>query len=615
MTIDATNADAITITTNSGVDVTLPLGESVSPVRARLAMLAATGTDPAVAPAGAADEVETLAHDDHDGEACHCGGECEPCQAAAALAAATCECAQYTSQRWSTIFDGPVCGECEFPFAPARLEAFAALGIELATAAEVDELPMIVEDDDELDGALAAESATFGPMIDPANPGRWTATLLAEEEMTADGRIISKGATSWRTPPLPLMLMTETDEGHDGAVVCGVIEKITRAGAVIKAEGRFDTSETGAEAARLVRDRVLTSVSIDGGDVTAEIELGEDENGNETYTLRMTAITVLGATIVPFPAIASATIDYVTASAGPESVTEFVSGVIEWEAGDASGDALEALTASGPRSYPAELFADPAFQALTPLRVGPADENGFHRVFGHLAPWGECHIGIPGVCTMAPRSRTDYAYFLTGEVPTTDGGRQRVGTVTMSGDHAHQNLSAADAQRHYDNTALAAAYVNVGEDKFGIWVSGVLAPNLDEHKATELAASGALSGDWRRIGGNLELVAALAVNVPGFPVIGLRDDQQLSLVAAGYGVARRERSVLAAQVDGLSEAMGVRFEAIESTIAAMREELLRLSRQVQPLAAERTKARLAALLDGVVAAPEVVETLEEPDDL
>jgi hypothetical protein len=46
-----------------------------------------------------------------------------------------------------------------------------------------------------------------------------------------------------------------------------------------------------------------------------------------------------------------------------------------------------------------------------------------------------------------------------------------------------------------------------------------------------------LSGDWRRIGGNLELVAALAVNVPGFPVPRPRglvaSGSMQSLVAAG----------------------------------------------------------------------------------
>src|SRR5699024_6608649 len=45
-----------------------------------------------------------------------------------------------------------------------------------------------------------------------------------------------------------------------------------------------------------------------------------------------------------------------------------------------------------------------------------------------------------------------------------------------------------------------------------------------------------LSGDWRTIGGNLELVAALAVNTPGFPIVasGATDDENrpLALVAS-----------------------------------------------------------------------------------
>lgn len=48
--------------------------------------------------------------------------------------------------------------------------------------------------------------------------------------------------------------------------------------------------------------------------------------------------------------------------------------------------------------------------------------------------------------------------------------------------------------------------------------------------------SAPLSGDWRRHGGNLELVAALTVNTPGYPVVRGANDEQgrdLSLVAAG----------------------------------------------------------------------------------
>lgn len=50
-----------------------------------------------------------------------------------------------------------------------------------------------------------------------------------------------------------------------------------------------------------------------------------------------------------------------------------------------------------------------------------------------------------------------------------------------------------------------------------------------------------LSGDWRNIGGALELVGMLAVNVPGFPVpradmeLTAAGDVPLALVAAGTG--------------------------------------------------------------------------------
>jgi len=42
-----------------------------------------------------------------------------------------------------------------------------------------------------------------------------------------------------------------------------------------------------------------------------------------------------------------------------------------------------------------------------------------------------------------------------------------------------------------------------------------------------------ISGDWRRVNGSLELTAALAVNVPAFPVYAMDNGDQTALVAAG----------------------------------------------------------------------------------
>jgi hypothetical protein len=68
---------------------------------------------------------------------------------------------------------------------------------------------------------------------------------------------------------------------------------------------------------------------------------------------------------------------------------------------------------------------------------------------------------------------------------------------------------------------------------------GTPAPDADEAAVRAMRAA-PLSGDWRRIGGNLEMVAALHVNTAGFPIPRVQlaasaagDEQVLSLVAAG----------------------------------------------------------------------------------
>jgi hypothetical protein len=120
----------------------------------------------------------------------------------------------------------------------------------------------------------------------------------------------------------------------------------------------------------------------------------------------------------------------------------------------------------------------------------------------------------------------------------------RTGVITLGTLHAGQKLNGKAALSHYENTGAAVADVAAGEDIHGIWISGALRPTVTEKEMRELRGA-ALSGDWRRINGNLELVAALAVNTPGFPVIRAsafvaEDGEQMSLVAAGALVAEVE---------------------------------------------------------------------------
>lgn len=111
---------------------------------------------------------------------------------------------------------------------------------------------------------------------------------------------------------------------------------------------------------------------------------------------------------------------------------------------------------------------------------------------------------------------------------TAEGTEQRVGHITMDTRHARGDLSPIATMSHYEDTGTVIADVACGEDEHGIWFSGALRPWATD-KQIRILRSSPLSGDWRRAGNGLELVAALAVNVPGFPV-----PRPQGLVASGH---------------------------------------------------------------------------------
>jgi len=199
------------------------------------------------------------------------------------------------------------------------------------------------------------------------------------------------------------------------------------------------------------------------------------------------------------------------------------------DAQDFSGPALH-LVASAPRPD-AGWFRDPHLTGPAPIVV-----TGEGRVYGHLATWGQCHIGFGEKdCVLAPNSPSNYAYYMTGAV-LTDEGDIPVGHITMGTGHPGPTLGAARTMAHYDNTGTVVALVAAGEDAYGIWLAGMVTPQATDEQIDTLRGA-SLSGDWRSIAGSLELVAALAVNVPGFPIprtqLAADGGRQISLVASG----------------------------------------------------------------------------------
>lgn len=220
------------------------------------------------------------------------------------------------------------------------------------------------------------------------------------------------------------------------------------------------------------------------------------------------------------------------------------------------------LTAAAPKAnLPKAWFEDPKLDKATALTV---TEDG--RVFGHLARWGQCHIGFDGECIVLPKSHSNYSYFRIGVVDT-DGGQVYTGALTLGGGHAAGRLGWRAAVEHYDSTSSVIADIAVGEDEFGVWMAGAIREGVTESQIRELKAAGKASGDWREVvrgSGTLELVAALAVNVGGFPVprteASMADGHVVSLVAAGV-VADEGESVFEELTDIIMDRINSRTEA------------------------------------------------------
>lgn len=366
-------------------------------------------------------------------------------------------------------------------------------------------------------------------------PEQWHSLMVVEGVPTGDRRLIEEGALTWRDLPLPLMWQETQPEtgGHALSVHVGQTTRIERQGAEIHAWGFFlSDDEDGQRFVDLLTQAQRLGVSVDMDDVDVEIDWPdeeEDEDGMmffpEPDLVRFTRARLMGHTAVPFPAFSEAFIELLEAPAVEETPEEEVPPV--------NDDEEAALIASViPVEPPMEWFDNPNLSERTPQTV---QADG--RVFGHLASWGQCHTGYPGMCFTAPTSPSQYAYFRTGEVLCAGGERVAVGQITLGGPHADtHNRNPRAAMAHYDNTTTAVADVSVGEDAHGIWFAGALRPEVTPEQVRQLRGA-SLSGDWRRVDGRLELIAALAVNVPGYPIPRTSAAQsggvQTALVAAG----------------------------------------------------------------------------------
>lgn len=448
---------------------------------------------------------------------------------------------------------------------------------------------------------------------------RFRALIAADNRDTGDGRRFPPGAFTWRTPPLSVMAQTQTPEfgGHAGAFVLGNMEAITRDGDEVWAVGSLNDEGDGADADRR-RDTIgmiergdLNGVSVDpaGVDVHFEcLEFDEEEGWCVSEIMVFDAYIIGAATVVNVPAIEGTLIILDPPEEGAPA-----------EGDDPTAeDAVAASAAAVLERPPVAWFDEP--DDLPDLdapgsRLPVVTDEG--RVFGYLCSWEDCHISFPNYCQTPWRSAASYAYFRASAVDGVDEAGAVVsipaGALAVQGGHfpttGEQARQWQNAQAHYDDPTTCAAYVAVGENEHGVWFSGALRPTATPEQVATLRRH-QLSGDWRRIGGHMELVGMCSVNVPGFVrEVALAasgapgsEMEPVAAVIGGNAVAASGACCDACAASGSScshgapstSARSLTATAIDGRVRTTEEQLAMLLDVLGPEVRDRLRARMRA---------------------
>lgn len=358
-------------------------------------------------------------------------------------------------------------------------------------------------------------------------------SLLTLDRRTRDGRNVEGSTFAPFDLPVSIQAKLTDGPGHDAAFIAGRLDEVVVGDdGNVTGRGWALDSPDGRKVAHLVKTKAMRGNSVDLSVKPEDVDVEVHEtDGKWVMHADFRNARLAATTLLPKPA-------FQDAGASVEVPDDWsVEGVDDAEAITAAASAEPVLVAfnivKDRPSAKAENFSNPNLTGPTPNFI---DTDG--RVFGHLATWGTEHISADGV---VPPRGSDYRFFANKHI-LTDDGYIPVGVLVAGGDHADKRLGWREAIDAYANTCAAWASVAIGEDGHGIWYSGQVHKGLSADEVNERRAS-VPSGDWRRIGVDLELVAALSVNAGGFPIpraasFGHESDFPMTLTGAGLVVPK-----------------------------------------------------------------------------
>lgn len=371
------------------------------------------------------------------------------------------------------------------------------------------------------------ELRTFSALIMPLGvPGRSNMFLVSPDFLLED-----------TVTPLALKWCKADGMGHDGGVTVGAIEEVEIRDNGLWGSGvMLDTPEadeaveqikagvTQPSSEMVVRNAVATD---DKGNILTDEEAEEKFWNDEPMLMRWESGELVGASLVSVPEFRETTI----------TIGDPVDREVE--------PLQQAIAASAAKVapvyediYKAAAFGIPEADELTEIHIDP---DG--TVSGHLFPWEACHAAVKDYCAKPYRSQSGYAEFHQSHVRLDNGEKLRVGRLTVGGGHGPVGEGMGPALEHYDNVTTCWALVRATEGEHGLWVSGMVNKQAPENMVRQ-AATAPHSAHWERVAGYPELIAAHAVNTPGFPLIQKKADRQgdLALVASLFPPRQRRTS-------------------------------------------------------------------------
>lgn len=203
-------------------------------------------------------------------------------------------------------------------------------------------------------------------------------------------------------------------------------------------------------------------------------------------------------------------VDGMTTAVRPEAVDE--------------EDVSAVVAAAGSTTLDASYFADFKPTKMVPLTVTGEDSNGLRRVYGIAAPRGVCHRSDMGACFQYPGDvDQQHKGFHTGQsITLSDGKSVRVGALTIGGKHLDTNLvrqgvNFKEVNRHRDDANTIFAMIRAWESPFGLAVSGVVMPGVDQDTLFRALASSPSVELWPS-GRGRTVVGLHLVPTPAWPV-------------------------------------------------------------------------------------------------